>query len=101
MNLKIASLIINDLHISRLQGFKARKGFRRILTPARSSRRGGNVHRVLGMSSDGIGWRTFRQQKSGCGFSSPWGEEKGEGGRKNKWIGVDAKRVRKNSSRIC
>jgi hypothetical protein len=34
MNLKIASLIINDLRILRLQGFKARKRFRRILTPA-------------------------------------------------------------------
>jgi hypothetical protein len=32
MNLKIASLIINDLRILRLQGFKTRKGFRRILT---------------------------------------------------------------------
>jgi hypothetical protein len=32
MNLKIASLIINDLRILRLQGFKARKRFRRILT---------------------------------------------------------------------
>jgi hypothetical protein len=36
MNLKIAYLIINDLRILRLQGFKARKGFRRILTPALS-----------------------------------------------------------------
>jgi hypothetical protein len=33
MNLKIAYLIINDLRILRLQGFKARKGFRRILIP--------------------------------------------------------------------
>ena len=32
MNLKIASLIINDLRILRFQRFKARKGFRRILT---------------------------------------------------------------------
>jgi hypothetical protein len=34
-------------------------------------------------------------------MSSPWGEETGEGGRKNKWIGADAKRSRKSSSRIC
>ncbi len=34
MNLKIANLIISDLRILRLQGFKARNGVRRILTPA-------------------------------------------------------------------
>jgi len=34
MNLKIAHLLINDLRILRLQGFKALKDFRRILTPA-------------------------------------------------------------------
>jgi hypothetical protein len=38
MNLKIASLIINDLRILRLQGFKARKRFRRILTPTLSAK---------------------------------------------------------------
>jgi hypothetical protein len=38
MNLKIASLIINDLRILRLQGFKARKGFRGILTLTLSQR---------------------------------------------------------------
>ena len=32
MNLKIANLIISDLRILRLQGFKARNGVRRILT---------------------------------------------------------------------
>ena len=44
------------------------------------------------------GW-TFANQKSGSGMSSPWGEETGEGGRENKWVGADAKRSRKNSSR--
>ena len=34
MNLKIANLFISDLRILRLQGFKARNGVRRILTPA-------------------------------------------------------------------
>ncbi len=36
MNLKIANLIISDLRILRLQGFKARNGVRRILTLALS-----------------------------------------------------------------
>ncbi len=38
MNLKIANLIISDLRILRLQGFKARNGVRKILTPAFSSK---------------------------------------------------------------
>jgi hypothetical protein len=32
-----------------------------VLTPALSSRRGRNVRRVLGMTSDGIGRMIFRQ----------------------------------------
>jgi hypothetical protein len=58
MNLKIASLIINDLRILRLQGFKARKRFRRILTPPLSSLGGGEGEK-RGQCADAPGKNNF------------------------------------------
>jgi hypothetical protein len=55
----------------------------------------------LEIATMGLAGEFFVGRKSGCGLSSPWGEETGEGSRENKWIGADAKRSRKNSSRIC
>ena len=69
------------------------------LIPAFSPGEGETFAASLEYRATGLAGWTFADQKTGSGMSSPWGEETGEAGRKNKWIGPDAKRL--NSSRSC